>query len=305
MRAYNILAIEDSDPFHEDFESFLDSRQYTLTWVKHGMPAIELLRSSGIFYNIIIFDRSVPKHASMEMLKEIQADIELKHIPVILLSSQTYHQELIAGIEAGAYYYLPKPYGKDELLAIVYAAVSRNDDYLKLRNELEKSKGVAQSLSLLQNGTFSFSLRTREEVFGISKLLSYLCPNRSWGFNLLYEMLMNAVEHGNLGFTYNEKTQLLESKTWVEAMNYRMSLEEYRHKQVKLEAILTDTQIVFRIEDEGNGFRWEDYMDFPKGEKMLNPNGRGIPMCHHTSGFKLEYQGKGNIVVASIARSTS
>jgi hypothetical protein len=55
------------------------------------------------------------------------------------------------------------------------------------------------------------------------------------------------------------------------------------------------------IQDEGDGFDWQKYLDFDP-ERAFDPHGRGIAMARMMSFDALEYQGKGNTVVLKIAR---
>ena len=46
----------------------------------------------------------------------------------------------------------------------------------------------------------------------------------------LVELMINAIEHGNLGITYEEKTDLLDSNLWSVEVNRRIRLEENKNK---------------------------------------------------------------------------
>ena len=65
-------------------------------------------------------------------------------------------------------------------------------------------------------------------------------------------------------------------------------------------AELSPQAIVFTITDQGEGFDWQKFMQFDP-ERAFDPNGRGIAMAKAMSFSSLCYQGKGNVVVASVA----
>ena len=54
------------------------------------------------------------------------------------------------------------------------------------------------------------------------------------------------------------------------------------------------------MEDCGDGFDWRRYLEFSP-ERAFDPNGRGIAMARQTSFASLEYLGRGNVAVATIA----
>ena len=57
-----------------------------------------------------------------------------------------------------------------------------------------------------------------------------------------------------------------------------------------------------RIVDQGDGFDWQKFLEFDP-ERAFDPNGRGIAMARLTSFASLAYEGRGNIVTATVARS--
>ena len=61
-------------------------------------------------------------------------------------------------------------------------------------------------------------------------------------------------------------------------------------------------ELIFTIDDAGQGFDWRDYLDF-SADRAFDPNGRGIAMARKLSFSSLEYQGSGSTVVARISRA--
>ena len=66
---------------------------------------------------------------------------------------------------------------------------------------------TASSVSLLQFGEFAF--KTVAQAYDLAALISRACPKQEQQLNGLAELMVNAVEHGNLGISYQEKGQLL------------------------------------------------------------------------------------------------
>ncbi|MCJ8345953.1 cyclic nucleotide-binding domain-containing protein, partial [bacterium] len=109
------------------------------------------------------------------------------------------------------------------------------------------------------------------------------------------ELIINAVEHGNCGLTFNCKTKLLEEG--VNMVEYVKTLAQNNplidKKRVRLDYEISQDFSVWKITDEGEGF---DHTEFEEAdpEKLLLSHGRGIIMAR-TCSDKLEYNDKGNV----------
>jgi two-component system response regulator CpxR len=73
-------------------------------------------------YDLIILDVMLPVLDGFELLKQIR---RRSSVPVIMLTARTGQQDRIAGLDAGADDYLPKPFGPEELLARMRAVLRR------------------------------------------------------------------------------------------------------------------------------------------------------------------------------------
>ncbi len=300
----HILVVDDEEFIREDIQETLEDAGYLVDLADDGDTAWAMLQNNPTVYSVIILDRMMPNMSGMVLLAKIKSDKKLQHLPVILQTAKVAKEDIIEGLNAGAYYYLPKPYELEQLLAIVKAAIIKNNEYQYLHHQLSSVDEALASLTLMERGTFEFKLRTRKEAIALSRVLSHLCPIPQNAEVLLFELLVNAIEHGNLGFTYNEKTELLDAEKWYETVQERLEMEEYRTKLVTLNASISASEIRFCIEDEGEGFDWEPYLDFSTDERILDNHGRGIAICNHDTGFSIKFLEKGNIVVATLSLET-
>jgi DNA-binding response OmpR family regulator len=204
--------------------------------------------------------------------------------------------QILEGLEAGAYHYLIKPYAPTVLNAMVTAVL---DDVHERSNLREISANLSNTLTLMTGAVFSF--RTLEDARALAAALSGLCADTgAAGFGLL-ELLINAVEHGNLGITYQEKSALRQTGDWEAEVAHRLTLTPWRDRSAQVELTQKQSEIEFIIRDEGSGFDWTRYLHFAP-ERAFDLNGRGVAMAN-TLGFQfLEYQGCGNTVVVRASR---
>ncbi len=140
--------------------------------------------------------------------------------------------------------------------------------------------------------------RTIEEGNLLASKLSKVCLNPEKIEFGLFELFINAVEHGNLDIGYEAKSKFLENDDFENEINHRMSLAEYKHRKVLVEVEQYGKYIQFIIHDEGKGFECEKYFSIDNA-RTHHKHGRGIAIANNMSFERLEYRGNGNIVVAT------
>ncbi len=112
----------------------------------------------------------------------------------------------------------------------------------------------------------------------------------------LREIIVNAVEHGNLGISFDEKTELLKSGTWQTEIERRLGAPELRDRAATVEIRLTGDAFRIDVTDQGEGFDWATYTD-PEAAPTELLHGRGISLAMGGDFSSVEYRGAGNEVV--------
>lgn len=87
----------------------------------------------------------------LEILRRLRQDTAYRHIPVILLTAKALTVDRIAGFEAGADAYLPKPFAPQELLSVVDAVIERRQQIQQSRGSLAELQDELGSLKALMN----------------------------------------------------------------------------------------------------------------------------------------------------------
>ena len=289
-----ILSVDD-DPLNRDIlTEYLTDGGYDVFEADDGDTALQLLHDvEGI--DAIVLDRMMPRLNGMEVLKAVKGDARYSRIPVIMQSAASARDQILQGIKAGVYYYLTKPYEDPMLLAIVGAALQDAATKKKLREEVTRQKRV---MGLMEQSRFRF--RTLEEAKNIAFLIANCFPEPEAAVYGLNEMLINAVEHGNLGISYTEKTQLILERRLFEEIDRRLALPCNRNKWAYLSFEASDDALAVLIKDQGAGFNWRNYMDISP-DRATHPNGRGIATSKMLSFSSIEYRGCGNEVLCTVA----
>jgi anti-sigma regulatory factor (Ser/Thr protein kinase) len=150
---------------------------------------------------------------------------------------------------------------------------------------------------MMVNACFHF--RTLDEVRSIASFVANSFPKPEATAYGLSELLINAVEHGNLGIGYEKKTELLLSNTWQEEVESRLMLQENKKKYGTLTFEYLEKSINICIKDQGKGFDSRPFMELSP-ERCVETHGRGIALAKMISFDTLEYIGCGNEVKCSV-----
>lgn len=289
-----VLVVDDEIFNLEILTEHLEDAGYEPVSAENGVEAWSLLKETPDRFEAVLLDRMMPEMDGMEVLARIKAHSSLNTLPVIMQTAKAAKEDVLEGLEAGAYYYLTKPFEQDQLLAIVRTAV---DDYQRLRSLQKEAEQTNKTLSLMNQGQFMFS--SLEEGRNLAALLANTLPEASKVVMGLSELVINAVEHGNLGITYDDKSRLNEQGTWEEEVERRLALPENATKTVTLEFERAEGEVSFLIRDQGDGFDWQNYLEMTP-ERVFDNHGRGITMAKMLSFDHVEYLGCGNEVVAVV-----
>ena len=291
----NLLIVDDESINLEIISEYFEGTGYRLKLFESGDAAWTYLQTSDYACDLAILDRMMPGLDGIALLKRIKSDARLANLPVVMQTAASAPDQLREGLLAGAYYYLTKPYERDSLLSIVRAALSDAATKTTLQQRLREN---ADALQLLREARFEIG--TIEEASRLATFLAQACPRPDGAILGLSELLINAVEHGNLGINYTFKAELKRQDRWLDEVARRAALPENRDKRVHVHVARETGRLVVRISDEGQGFDWHQYLDFDPA-RAFDPNGRGIALARLGSFDSLEYQGCGNVVVATIA----
>lgn len=120
-----ILFAEDTKDLNRAVTVVLQHEQYEVDSVGDGLEAMQKI--DGNAYDCIILDIMMLRMDGMQVLREVRH----RHIttPVIMLTAKAEIDDRVAGLDAGADDYLPKPFAMKELLARVRAATRRAEAY--------------------------------------------------------------------------------------------------------------------------------------------------------------------------------
>lgn len=285
-----ILVVDDEPMNLEIIAEHLDESDYQLQFAGNGAEAWELLNRDPAAFDLVLLDRMMPVMSGMELLARMNADGRFRHLPVVMQTAAAAKEQVAEGLRQGAYYYLTKPFERVVLLAIVEAALEQS----RIRMGFLKER---LDYATLSNAEFRF--RTLDEVHRLAGFLARLTPAPDQAILGLCELMINAVEHGNLEITYAEKSAFNEAGTWRQEIDRRLALPEYAQRHAIARFRRLEDHLEFEIVDEGHGFQWDEYLEM-SADRAYDSHGRGIAMARIVSFSEVTYSGKGNVVTAIV-----
>jgi anti-sigma regulatory factor (Ser/Thr protein kinase) len=142
---------------------------------------------------------------------------------------------------------------------------------------------------------------TLEDIAAIpalsQKLADYFpCPDQS--LTGIYELLINAVEHGNLGIGGETKAELIRQNRWQEEIERRLALPYNRGKTVDIDLSCTEHECRLSITDQGNGFLWKNQIGRLRPD--LRYNGRGLWIVFNSKFDRVIFNQAGNQVTCVV-----
>ena len=120
MSAANILVVDDEPQIRRVLRSTLSARGYVIIEAKTGEEALEWMRKEPP--DLILLDMNMPGIGGIEACREIRRGSDA---PIIMLTVRNAERDKVAALDAGADDYVVKPFGIEELLARIRAALRR------------------------------------------------------------------------------------------------------------------------------------------------------------------------------------
>ena len=120
MNAANILVVDDEAQIRRVMRTTLSSQGYVISEAKTGEEALELMRKERP--DLILLDVNMPGMGGLETCRQIRRGSDA---PIIMLTVRNAERDKVAALDAGADDYVVKPFGIEELLARIRAALRR------------------------------------------------------------------------------------------------------------------------------------------------------------------------------------
>ncbi|KGM41219.1 hypothetical protein JY96_17310 [Aquabacterium sp. NJ1] len=112
-----VMVVDDSLTVRKVTQRLLAREGYRVMLAKDGLEALELLAQERPA--VVLSDIEMPRMDGFDLVRNIRADQKLSDLPVIMITSRIAQKHRDYATELGVNHYLGKPYGEEELLALV------------------------------------------------------------------------------------------------------------------------------------------------------------------------------------------
>jgi two-component system, OmpR family, KDP operon response regulator KdpE len=218
-----VLIVDDEPPIRKLLRMGLSTQGYRVIEAADGRTSLDLMREKP---DLIILDLGLPDMQGLELLRTMRARDE--NVPIVVLSSRADEVAKVQALDLGADDYVTKPFGMDELLARIRAA---------LRHQLQ----VQGERPVFRVGDLSVDLVRR--IVKTSDKEVKLSPKE-------YELLRLLVQHAGKVLTH----RFLLKELWSDLTDSQYLRVYVRQLRQKIEAeperpqyILTETGIGYRL----------------------------------------------------------
>lgn len=291
-----ILLVDDDALCIKLISPLLINAGYNLLTAGNAKEAQLILERNNEQIAVVLLDWEMPEMNGIQLLRWIREQPKFETIQVIMQTGMDQPENIKEGIDAGAYYYLTKPIKREVLLSTIHAAIQDHEHQKEL---LTKLKQAENSFRLLDEAVFHFHTVAEGEFLAVRIANICAIPEEAM---YVSELLANAVEHGNLGITYEEKTNLIESGKLQDEIETRLNNHQYKNRRVRVSMKKEEGTIHLVIEDEGDGFEFEKFLQFDDS-RIFDNHGRGIAIVN--SYLNMQYLDKGNKVMVKLALKES
>ena len=241
---------------------------------------------------VIVCNMVMPGISGLEFLQKIrQID---RHTIIIMITSVSSERLAVDALRLGANDYLRKPLQDNDLIPAIKRAGSRIN-----LDEPMPQFGVLDSGKIV----LKFNTDINAPRLIVDRLMDELAPDyfeSEARANIeigLSELVTNAIEHGNLDITFEEKSEMLKTFSLEDLYSKRLKDKKLADRKVTVEYAFSPEKCEWTITDEGNGFDPNTIPDPLAEENLESLHGRGIFFSRHLFD-SVEYLGKGNIVHA-------
>lgn len=253
-----------------------------------GAAAREAVHSSAP--RLVFADADLAEPSVIQLAEQIKLDSP--DTLTVVTTPAGRERTAMEALRAGAVNFLPKPADPAE----VEALTARYAEMLEAHDEQRRIPGWVTALHMTLELPSDPGCSARVADFLLRDLPAARPDLDLTGLTLgLQEMIQNAIEHGNLGITYEEKSRALEGGRFADLVEERLRDPGRAGRRVFVELRCDRSGLECVIRDEGEGFDWRRLPDPLSGEGLLETHGRGIYLTRF-SFDAVEYNEIGNQV---------
>lgn len=180
-----VLIVEDNRELRVHLKKEL-GQLFKVKEAVNGADGLKMVKKH--FPDIVISDVMMPEMDGFEMCRRIKSEVEICHIPVILLTARSLEEDRIEGYKTGADEYIPKPFNMNVLMARINNLLEMKkrvrEKFTSMRGMISASEITSNTLdeAFLDSATKIILDNISNPDFGLDQLLKNIGTSRSQFF---------------------------------------------------------------------------------------------------------------------------
>ncbi len=285
------LLLVDPDESYREVMTDILSEHMDISFASDAKEAIALITEYD--FALIITEIDLPDgdiYHFLSLLKDVVLNPNY-----VIISKERNPDMTIELLKMGAIDIIHKPFTIEEIATLIekYMQISVNKkmEYDLMGSLEEEKRTFCLPTNLFIINPFLYDVMEMLKRFpGVDKKVLFSIRLS------LYEMMVNAIEHGNLEVDYAEKKKLLDTgENYLDILKERSWNEPYRSRKIWVGYHYKNGTLKITVKDEGKGFRTSTYNNDKVKIDTEELHGRGI-FITKVNMDKIEYNKKGNQV---------
>lgn len=264
---YTIVVITNNQ---SDFQAIEDSVNNGEFYIQQCEANIFIEKCSQIKPNILFCDYTIAENVGINFFSKIRSIVP--QIIITITLNKCDKNLIFNAMKYGINNFIFSPLHAEDCCHL-----------LKICSILLHSRKKTNVTNVITSNT-SISYLLRNEIASIPKIIEVVLQKINPVFEIyksdiqigLEELLINAIEHGNLNISYHEKSQALENGTFEQLIEFQKNNSLYKDKKVTITFNQTPQYDEWIISDEGEGFDPCEIPSFTKKNEVNKLHGRGI-----------------------------
>ena len=302
MKSRNILIVDDEQIIRNVLKRKVEqSSTHKVFTADDGRPALEIFKQEQV--DLVISDLMMLEMSGIELLRNLkQID---PRVPVIIITGYGTLDDAIEAIHLGAEDFIKKPFDINQVLETI------EKTFRKIAEQADQREAIKyitdEQIVIDVPNDFDYINTVINYIFSHLRARWLVTDEQLHDVKIcLYEALSNALEHGNLGISGDEKSSMLEvsQQAWKDFLGLRMRDPQYVDRRIRVHLQINEEFVQVAICDEGEGFDHRQRATLANPEEMFLSSGRGLLLIQSLMD-EVSFNEKGNEVSLRKNRSNT
>lgn len=294
----HLLLISPDGAPHGKLEEQLRRLGFQVTVLQEAPEALMVVQAPVLALDAIVLDWRSGGDKDGAFAEALAGAAANAQVPVLTLAADCRADDIRLAAEAGLEQHLCMPCQLSQLKAALMAMIARPPPVAERRSA---AINLDDAVSLME--TCKFRFRTPEDVEKLVPLLARLFPHPGRAVSGIAELMLNAIEHGNLEIGHERKADWVARGVYQSELANRLAAPPFSERWAEVIINKRDDGVMIVIMDQGCGFCWQNLVrsEPDVAEAAMEPNGHGIAIARDVSFDRLRFNHQGNQVTAFVS----